>query len=87
MTKNKLTTVVTVLFFIAITWTIVQYMASRSGLLVSPGVGTGAAGQSTPSPTISSYNPPKEIKYDSSTDLKQELESIDPQVSDSDFEK
>lgn len=36
-----------------------------------------------PSATI---NQPKEVKYDSSTDLKKELESVDPQVLDSDFE-
>ena len=27
----------------------------------------------------------KEIQYDSSTDLKKELDSVDPQVNDSDF--
>lgn len=30
-------------------------------------------------------NQPKEIKYDGSTDLKKELESVNPQVLDSDF--
>lgn len=37
-------------------------------------------------PPTPSYNPPKEVKYDSSTDLNQELESINPQVLDKDFE-
>lgn len=41
--------------------------------------------QSTPLPSASSYNPPKEIKYDSSTDLKKELDSINPKVLDEDF--
>lgn len=36
-------------------------------------------------PSTPSYNPPKVIKYDSSTDLKQELDSIDPKVLDEDF--
>lgn len=42
--------------------------------------------QPLPTSSVLLYNPPKEIKYDSSTDLKQELENINPQVSDSDFE-
>ncbi len=33
-----------------------------------------------------SYNPPKEIHYNGSTDLKQELESVNPEVLESDFE-
>lgn len=47
--------------------------------LVNPGVATI---ESTPtlSPT------PKTFKFDSSTDLEKELESINPQVLDSDFE-
>lgn len=36
---------------------------------------------SSPSPSIF----PKEIKYDSSTDLKKELDTVNPQVLDSDF--
>lgn len=31
-------------------------------------------------------NQPQEIKYDASTDLKKELEDINPQVLDSDFD-
>lgn len=38
------------------------------------------------SPAPSSYNPPKEIKYDSSTDLKKELDIVNPQVLESDFD-
>lgn len=36
---------------------------------------------SSPSPSIF----PKEITYDSSTDLKKELDTVNPQVLDSDF--
>lgn len=36
---------------------------------------------SSPSPSIF----PKEIKYDSSTDLKKELDTVNPQVLDRDF--
>lgn len=39
-----------------------------------------------PLPSVSSYNPPKQIQYDSSTDLKKELDSVNPQVSDVDFQ-
>lgn len=35
----------------------------------------------------SSYNPPKEFKYERSTNLKEILDSIDPQVLNSDFEQ
>lgn len=38
---------------------------------------------STPAPTPDA---PKTFKFDSSTDLKSELEKVNPQVSDSDFE-
>lgn len=37
-----------------------------------------------PSPAME-IKQPKEIQYDSSTDLKKELESVDPQVLDGDF--
>lgn len=40
---------------------------------------------STPAPT--SFNQPKEIKYDSATDLKKELDTVNPQILDSDFGK
>ncbi len=36
-------------------------------------------------PSTPAYNPPKEVKYGSSTDLQKELDSIDPKVLDSDF--
>lgn len=78
MGKNKILTIVIVLFLIATGWMVVQMMGSKD-VLVSP------VNRPTPQPSSSSYNPPKEIKYDSSTDLKQELESVNPQVNDSDF--
>ena len=43
----------------------------------------------TPIPLVSStpsYNPPKAIQYDDSTDLVFELNSVKPEVLDSDFE-
>lgn len=38
------------------------------------------------SPSPSPLQAPKTFKFDSSTDLKQELEKVNPQVLDSDFE-
>lgn len=38
----------------------------------------------TPLPN-SAYNPPKEIRYDTATDLKKELDTINPEVLDNDF--
>lgn len=38
-------------------------------------------------PTVTpAYNPSQEIKYDSNTDLTKELENVNPEVLDSDFE-
>lgn len=39
-----------------------------------------------PSPTPAPPNSPKTFKFDSSTDLKAELEKVNPEVLDSDFE-
>ena len=51
--------------------------ADKRSNLVNPQTAT-----STPAPSQA----PKTLKYDSSTDLKAELETINPQVLDSDFE-
>ena len=40
-----------------------------------------------PSQTSSPISAPKQYKFDSSTDLKKELDSINPQVLESDFEQ
>ncbi len=41
---------------------------------------------STPEPTVAPPNAPKVFQYDSATDLDAELEEINPQINDSDFE-
>jgi hypothetical protein len=41
---------------------------------------------SLPTPTSSPPNAPKTFQFGASTDLKQELDNINPQVLDSDFE-
>ena len=53
---------------------------NKSENLVNPQI---PAPSETPSPTP---DVPKTFKFDSLTDLKAELEKVDPQVLDSDFE-
>ncbi|MBI2086365.1 hypothetical protein HYT74_03425 [Candidatus Daviesbacteria bacterium] len=78
MSKQKLAIVI-ILFLVVVVFIFVKSTANKNRSLTNPGL-------FTPLPSASSYNPPKEIKYDSSTDLKKELDSINPQVLDSDFE-
>lgn len=72
MSKTKLVTAGLILIAVVIILLIIT-PKKQSGFLPSP--------TSTPAPT------PKTFKFDSSTDLKKELESISPQVLDSDFEE
>lgn len=51
------------------------------------GSSLGVTIPSTPTPSISVSPTPKEFKYDSSTDLKKELDSINPEVLESDFQE
>ncbi|MDP3948211.1 MAG: hypothetical protein Q8P87_00705 [bacterium] len=54
--------------------------------VINPIFKQGPVVSSSPMPQTLSINAPKVIKYDSTTNLEQELESVNPQVSDSDFE-
>lgn len=54
--------------------------------LTSPNLGRLKNVSVSPTPTPLPPQAPKTFKFDSSTDLKQELEKINPQVLDSDFE-
>lgn len=42
--------------------------------------------QPTPTTSMATPNAPKTFNFDSTTDLKQELEKINPQILDHDFE-
>lgn len=69
---------------------VVFFVIGRNDSLVSPipkqnGVFAGA--QQSLSMPAQSPNTPKVIKYDSTTNLEQELETVNPQVGDSDFEE
>lgn len=82
--KTLLIIVLTVLAIIVVFFVI----SKRDTSLISPipkqvGVSAGDR-QSSPAPA-QSPNTPKVIKYDSSTDLQKELESINPEILDSDF--
>ncbi|MDO8576861.1 MAG: hypothetical protein Q7R82_00810 [Candidatus Daviesbacteria bacterium] len=89
MNRKKIVMIIIVLLLVATVWIIMWVMGSKGGSLISPGLGEAVGNvvsQSTPQPSVSTFNAPKEIKYGSATDLKQELDSINPQVLDSDFE-
>ena len=63
-------------------WTIVQNVF-KNGSLLSPRTGQVV---SSPIPTQIPSPAPKTFKFDKTTDLKKELDSIQPQLQDSDFE-
>lgn len=89
MNRKKLVIAVIVLFLVVFIWIASQDTRSKGGSLISPGLGKvvgNMMSQSTPEPPVSAYNAPKEIKYGSATDLQKELDSVNPQVLDSDFE-
>lgn len=54
--------------------------------LISPKASEVKSAVSENNDSTPAYNPPKEIKYDHSTNLSGELESISPQVLEGDFE-
>lgn len=71
--RNK---IIIIIIFIAILAVFVLSL-NKKETLVSPTM--------TPAPTAF-YNPPQEIKYDGSTDLKKELDTVNPEIFDSDFD-
>lgn len=63
-------------------WFILKNAINKNGNLVG-----STLVQQTPTPTpVSIPNAPKTFNFDSSTDLKMELDKVNPQVVDSDFE-
>lgn len=75
--RNKIIFIV-VIIFIAFIMTIL-FKKEGTDTLATPQLKTTLAPSLLPSPT------PKQFKFDSSTNLKQELETVNPQVLDSDF--
>lgn len=77
-------------FLIVLATIVVFFVIGRRNVsLISPVAKQDKAQLSSPNsssvPSVPAYNAPKEIKYGSSTDLQKELESINPEVNDSDF--
>lgn len=92
MSKYILLMILTVLFLgVGAMLVIFKYPFTKDVTLVSPGR-KETAEQATKTPSsppgqvTPSYNPPKEIHYNSATDLKRELETINPEILESDFE-
>jgi len=76
MSRNKFATIVIVLFLTVIAlFTIVKYTVNTNRTIVSPEAKQAVNEQTS------------EIKYDSSTDLKKELDSVGPKVLDEDFQE
>lgn len=85
MNKNILLISTVILVAGIIIWIAFQYISNNNGLLVNPWIKKTTNQLATPVPSML-FNPPKEIKYDSSTNLEEELEKVNPEVLDSDFE-
>ncbi len=84
MNKNLLIFAVIGVLVLGVGFTITR---DEKGALTTPGIGSADKKiSSTPEPTVAPPNAPKTFQYDSSTDLEAELDQIDPQIIDSDFE-
>lgn len=86
-------TIFSIIILIILAAGVVFFVTSRkTSSLVNPVLKQGQSQtwpqqspSSSPIPSTPSFNPPKQLQYDGSTDLKKELDSVDPQVLDSDF--
>lgn len=89
MRNNKIITFILFVILMVTILTIVNSVTIKSGGgLVAPGfIQQIIHGRPTPAPTPEvTPNAPKTFQFDSSTDLKMELNKVNPQVLDSDFE-
>lgn len=86
--RRILPTIVAILILGIIFLVIIKNVSNKDGGLVAPTfIQQITSQQSSPSPTaVPTPNAPKTFQFDSSTDLKAELEKVNPQVLDSDFE-
>lgn len=84
MGKNKVTTIILILLLLVAIWLVASLTIGKNKGLANPLLGKPASQTIQPSATPA-YNPPKEMKYDSNSNLKEELEAINPQVLDEDF--
>ena len=79
---SKLITVVVTLVIIGTVVFGITLNKNRKNKLVSPNLSSSKATE----PSVIQPNTPKEIKFNRSTNLKEELDKVDPKVLDSDFE-
>ena len=85
MSKSKIRTIVIILFALTAFWMIIKNAVTGKSLMINPMAKEviQAIPSNTPTPVPST---PKTFKFDSKTDLKEQLEQVNPQVLDSDFE-
>lgn len=87
MRKIVLTLVIITATIVAIMLTLRFTHPEWKANLVSPGFPLGASQKAEPVPSSTpNISAPKSFTFDGSTDLKAELEKVNPQVLDSDFE-
>lgn len=84
MNKSKIITISLILLLLVVIWLIASLTIGKNKGLTNPLLGKPASQTIQPSATPT-YNPPKEIKYDGNSNLKEELEAINPEVLDEDF--
>ncbi len=81
--KNFIATLFIVLIIVLVVWLVLSNR--KDNKLVMPGfIRQIAIIQPTPTPALPVA--PKSFKFDSATDLKKELDSVNPQVLDTDFQ-
>lgn len=85
MKNNKIVIIVLILILLTVFFAIVKYAVNENSL-ISPALQVVSGQKAVPSEAPSIIVAPKTYIFDSSTDLKKELDSINPQVLDSDFE-
>lgn len=88
--KTKLIISVIVVFLIAFLGSIVVKSKVKNQNLISPNFVSFFNKTQQPSPATlgeaENINPPAEFKFDSNTNLKGELDTINPQVAEDDFQ-
>ncbi len=86
--KKFLTTFLIIIFFfiVATAVSLMKVFEAKNNTLLETGFNKLSTSTPTPMP-LASPNAPKTFQFDSSTDLKAELEKVNPQILDSDFEE
>ncbi|MDP3974182.1 MAG: hypothetical protein Q8P92_05125 [Candidatus Daviesbacteria bacterium] len=79
--------IISIIIIVGIGLVVFGPLRNQAKQLVSPESSSNNQSEINSNPTpIPTPNAPKTFQFDSSTDLKQELEKVNPQVLDSDFE-